>query len=194
MIEYSVVGFVEILQRFLKAVGLERAALLGGSLGGWIATAFALKFPQAVDKLILVDAAGLMNTVSELPVDLRVSTLAHMREVFNVVFHDKRLVSEPLVELAYRQHLERGDGYTIQNVLRNLASGRERLDDQIAQLTVPTLIVWGEQDAMIPVASAREFQRLIPGSRLEVITECGHLPALEKPAELVRHVLNFLDL
>ena len=91
------------------------------------------------------------------------------------------------------QHLERGDGYTIQNVLRNLASGQERLDDQVAQLTVPTLIVWGEQDAMIPVASAREFQRLIPGSQLEVIAECGHLPALEKPAELVRHVLNFLD-
>jgi pimeloyl-ACP methyl ester carboxylesterase len=140
-----------------------------------------------------VDAAGLMNSVTELPVDLRVSSLEHMREVFNFVFHDKRLVSELLVELAYRQHLERDDGYTIQNVLRNLESGRERLDDRIAQLKVPTLIVWGEQDAMIPVASARDFQRLIPGSRLEVIAECGHLPALEKPAELVRHVLNFLE-
>jgi pimeloyl-ACP methyl ester carboxylesterase len=46
---------------------------------------------------------------------------------------------------------------------------------------------------MIPVGTARNFQRLIAGSRLEIIPQCGHLPALEKPAELIRHVLNFLD-
>jgi triacylglycerol lipase len=193
MIEYSVEGFVEVVERFLHILGIERASFVGSSLGGWIAAAFALHLPQNVDKLVLIDAAGLFADVSELPVDLRVSTRRHLRDVFQRVFYDKRLASDELVELAYRQHLERGDGYSIDNVLRNLQTGRERLDDRLADLKTPTLIIWGEQDAMIPAATARSFHRLIDGSRLEIIPECGHLPALEKPAELVRHVLGFLD-
>jgi pimeloyl-ACP methyl ester carboxylesterase len=193
VIEYSIEGYVEILERFMKAAGIERASLMGSSLGGWIASAFALRFPLKIDRLVLVDAAGLIADGDRLPVDLRVSTLRHMQEVFSFVFFDKRLASPVFVDLAYRQHLERGDGSTIQSVLRNLESGSERLDETIAALKLPTLIIWGEQDAMIPVSKGREFQRLIAGSRLEVIPQCGHLPAIEKPAELVRLALNFLS-
>lgn len=192
-IDYSIAGFVEVLQQFLQTLGMERTSLLGGSLGGWIAATFALQFPQMVDKLVLVDAAGLWEDTVELPVDLRVSTRQHMREVFDFLFHDRSLATDDLVDLAYRQHLERGDGYTIHNLLQNLQDGRERLDESIAALKGPTLIVWGEQDAMVPVAAAHNFHTLIPGSQLEIISECGHLPALEKPAELVWLVLNFLD-
>ncbi len=191
-IDYSIAGFVELLQRFQPAVGIERASLVGHSLGGWIAASFALHFPATVDKLVLVDAAGLWGNAAALPIDLRVSTRQHLREVFEFLFYDKSLATDGLIDLAYQQHLERGDGYTIHNLLQNLPDGREWLDQSIAGLNVPTLIVWGEQDAMIPVGTAQNFQRLIPGSRLEIIPECGHLPALEKPAELIRHVLNFL--
>jgi pimeloyl-ACP methyl ester carboxylesterase len=191
-IDYSIAGFVEVLLRFLPAVGIEHASLVGDSMGGWIAASFALQFPAAVDKLVLVDAAGLWGNTGALPVDLRVSTRQHMREVFELLFYNKRLASDILIDLAYRQHLERGDGYTIHNLLQNLAGGHERLNESIAGLKIPTLILWGEQDAMIPVETAWNFQRLIAGSRLEIIPECGHLPALEKPAELVRHVLDFL--
>ena len=191
-IEYSVEFFVEMLDRFLRALRIERTSLVGSSLGGWIAAAFALQFPETVEKLILVDAAGLFTDISELPVDLRVSTRRHMREVLQHVFYDQALASDSLVDLAYQEHLERGDGYTIDNVLKNLTGGRERLDERLAEIKTPTLILWGEQDAMIPVATGRSFQRLIPGSQLEIIGECGHLPALEKPGELVRQVLKFL--
>ena len=191
-IDYSIAGFVEVLQRFLQTLKIERASLIGGSLGGWITTTFALQFPQIVEKLVLVDAAGLWGKNGALPIDLRVSTRQHMREVFEFLFFDKSLVTDDLIELAYRQHLERGDGYTIHNLLQNLQDGRERLDESLADIKVPTLIIWGEQDAMIPVAAAHNFHRLIPGSQLEVVSECGHLPALETPAELVRHVLNFI--
>ena len=97
-----------------------------------------------------------------------------------------------LIDLAYELHLERGDGYTIDSVLQNQRDGRERLDDVIGKLGVPALIVWGEQDEMIPLAVGRNLHSLIPGSKLEVIAQCGHLPALEKPAEFVRCVLTFL--
>ncbi|MGC2111652.1 MAG: alpha/beta fold hydrolase [Candidatus Korobacteraceae bacterium] len=192
LIEYTVAGFVEVLERFLRGLGIERASLLGASLGGWIAASFALRFPDEVDKLILVDSAAAWGDTTELPIDLHVSTRAHLREVFDLLFYDSRLATEELVDLAYELHLERGDGYTIDSVLRNLQSGRERLDATIGDVKARTLIVWGEQDRMIPVSVGRRLQQLIAGSRLEVIAECGHLPALEKPAEFVRCVLSFL--
>ena len=191
-IEYHIAGFVEILDRFLKGLGVERAHLLGGSLGGWIAASFALRFPGRVDKLVLADAAGVWGDITALPIDLRVSTRDHMREVFEFVFHDRRMASPILVDLAYQQHLERGDGYTIDSVLRNLHSGRERLDDVIGTLQTPTLIIWGQQDRMIPLEVGQRLHQLIAGSKLAVIADCGHLPELEKPAEFVRLVQQFL--
>ena len=192
-INYSIAGFVEVLQRLLPSLGIERVSLVGHSLGGWIAASFALQFPALVDKLVLVDAAGLWGNTIALPIDLRLSTRQHMSEVFKSLFYDKSLATDDLVDMAYRQHLERGDGYTIHNLLQRLPDGREWLDETIAGLKLPTLIAWGEQDAMIPVETARHFHRLIANSQLEIIPHCGHLPALEKPAELLRSVLNFLD-
>ncbi|MFZ0792386.1 MAG: alpha/beta fold hydrolase [Candidatus Korobacteraceae bacterium] len=192
VIDYSIAGFVKVLERFFRTLDIERATLIGGSLGGWIAAAFALQFPDMVDKLVLVDSAGVAEGAAELPVDLHLSTHAHMREVFEQLFYDKTLATDDLVDLAYQQHLERGDGYTIDSVLRNLHAGRERVDASIANLRMPVLLVWGEQDAMIPVETGRRLHQLMPGSSLQVIPECGHLPALEKPAEFVRSVLEFL--
>ncbi len=191
-IDYSIAGFVEVLEQLLRALAIERTALLGGSLGGWIAAAFALRFPDIVDKLVFVDTAGVWENMTEFPVDLHISTRAHMREVFEQLFYDKTLATDDLIDMAYQQHLERGDGYTIHSVLRNLRDGRERLDESIANLRMPVLIVWGEQDVMIPLDTGRRLHQLIPGSSLHVIPECGHLPALEKPAEFVRCVLEFL--
>ncbi len=192
LIEYRIAGFVEVVEGFLRDLKIERVAVLGESLGGWIASAFALKFPERVDKLVLVDAAGIWGDISALPIDLRVSTRAHLRDVFRLVFHDKRRATEALIDLAYELHLERGDGYTIDSVLRHQRDGRERLDDVIGELSVPTLIVWGEQDEMIPLTVGRNLNRLISASKLEVIPQCGHLPALEKPGEFVKAVLEFL--
>lgn len=190
VIEYTIAGFAESLEAFLRGLKIERAAVVGESLGGWIASAFTLKCPGIVDRLILVDAAGVWGDITGLPIDVRVSTRAHLREVFRLLFHDKGLASDLLIDMAYELHLERGDGYTIDSVLRN--SPRERLDAVISNLKAPTLIVWGEQDEMIPLSVGINLHELITGSTLKMIPQCGHLPALEKPAEFVRCVLEFL--
>lgn len=191
-IAYCIEFWVEVLERFLQNVDIRRATLIGNSLGGWIAAAFALQRPDAVDKLVLVDAAGVWGNTTELPIDLHISSRRHMRQVCEFLFYDKSLASDALIDLAYEQHLERGDGHTIHRALETLRSGREFLDKKLSALTSPTLIVWGEQDALIPVETGRGMQKLIPGSSLEVIPQCGHMPELEKPAELVRCVLEFV--
>jgi triacylglycerol lipase len=193
LIDYTIAGFVEMVAEFLRNLQIDRATVLGESLGGWIASALALKSPATVDKLILVDAAGVWGDIAGLPIDVRVSTRAHLGDVFRLLFHDKRLATELLINMAYELHLERGDGYTIASVVQRQQDGRERLDGVIAQLNTPTLIVWGEQDEMIPLAVGQNLHSRIPGSKLEVIPQCGHLPALEKPAEFVRCVIGFLD-
>jgi len=189
---YSIAVFVEVLEAFLHKLQLARPTLIGESLGGWITAAYALQDPQAVDKLILVDAAGVWGDTKDLPVDLHVSTRQHMSEIMHLLFYDKTLATDALIDFAYERHLERGDGFTIHCVLQNLRDGRDFLDDKIAALKVPALIIWGEDDELIPVATGRLIHRLIPNSRLEVIPQCGHLPALEKPIEFTNCVLNFL--
>ena len=193
LIHYTIHGFVEVLEHFLNALAIERISLMGSSLGGWIATAFTLNFPQRTDKLILVDPAGLQSKAPVMPIDLRVSTRRHMRDILNMMFYDQSFVTEDLVDLAYQGHLHRQDGYTIDSVLQNFKDEREWLDAKIAKLDVPTLILWGEHDTLIPASMSERFHQFIRGSQLEIIPQCGHLPALEKPAELVQHVLNFLQ-
>ena len=190
-LDYTIAGFVEMLERFLRTLSIDHPTLVGHSLGGWIAASYALNFPRQIDNLVLVDSAGVWDDMTELPVDLHVSTLAHMREIFQRLFYDKSLASEALVELAYTQHLQRNDGYTIHSVLEHLRGGRERLDERIGALRVPTLIIWGAEDEMIPRPIGHRIHQLVSASKLEVIPHCGHLPNLEKPAELVRCLLEF---
>jgi pimeloyl-ACP methyl ester carboxylesterase len=192
-IRYTIATFVEQVHGFLRGLEIERATLVGNSLGGWIAASWALRFPETVDKLVLVDSAGAWGDATPLPVDLRVSTQRRLRDLFKLLFYDQSLATDELANLAFQQHLERGDDATIESVLREVHGGRERLDDTVGALRIPTLLVWGEQDAMIPLEIGQRLHRLIPGSQLVVIPECGHLPALEKPAEFIRCVLEFLN-
>ena len=191
-IDYRIAGFVEVLDRFLANVGIARAHFLGHSLGGWIVAAFALRFPERVDKLVLNDAAGIDEGACALPVDLKISTRANLRTAFEGMFHDKALVTDELVDLAFSLHLERGDGYTIRSVLETLAHPWEKLDGKLAGLRVPTLILWGKDDAITPLSMAHAFHRDIAGSRLQVIERCGHLPPLERPDEFAAAVTQFL--
>ena len=192
-ITYRIAGFVEVLERFLHALGIERASLLGHSLGGWIIAAFALQHPGRVDRLVLNDSAGLDAGAIRPPVDLHISTYAHMRAMLESMFFDQSMVTNELVDLAYSQHLERGDGATIDSVLQTFRVPDEKLDRTISGLTVPTMLLWGEHDALTPLSIAQNFHRLIGGSRLDVIAECGHFSCLEKPAEFVRRVIDFLQ-
>ena len=192
LIDYRVAGFVEVLERFVGALGIERAAWVGHSLGGWVVAALALAFPERVEALVLADAAGLESGSAPLPVDFNVSTRANLRAAFEAMFYDRRMAGDALVDLAYGLHLERGDGYAIKSALETLASPAEKLDGKLGALDVPTLILWGEQDAITPLAMAHAWQHEIAGSRLQVLPRCGHLPMLETPREFAAAIVDFL--
>ena len=193
LINYRIATFVEVVDRFLQALAVPRVSIVGNSMGAWIAATFALRFPARVSKLVLNDAIGIVAGAVDVPIDFRPSSLQNMREILEFMFYDKSLATDELVEMAYQFHLERNDGPTITSLLETIRLRLDRLDDQLSLLKVPTLLVWGDTDRVSPLSVAENYLRLIPGARLEIIPQCGHIPALEKPQELVQHVLTFLN-
>jgi pimeloyl-ACP methyl ester carboxylesterase len=189
LLDYKIATFVDFLQGFMASQNLDRATLVGNSLGGWVALDFALQHPAMVDRLVLVDSAGL-TWMHPSPVDLNPASLAATRALLQALFYDKRMVSDQLVHQVFTEHLRNNDGYTIQRALAGFASQFE--DGKLGAVRAPTLVVWGRQDEMIPVASGEKLRDGISGAKLVVFDHCGHTPQLEKAAELTRAMLDFL--
>jgi triacylglycerol lipase len=189
-LDYKIATFVDFLHGFLVAQNLGKVTLVGNSLGGWIALEFAVQHPDLVDRLVLVDSAGL-TFLRPAPVDLNPSSLAATRALMEALFYDKKLVTEPIVRQVFADHLRNNDGYTIQRTFAGFASPQFE-DARLGSIRAPTLIVWGREDELIPLASGEKLRDGIAGARLAVLDHCGHIPQVEKPAEFTRAVLEFL--
>jgi pimeloyl-ACP methyl ester carboxylesterase len=196
--------FPQVAVGLMDRLGLERASLVGNSLGGAVAVAVAAHHPTRVDRLVLIDAAGYNfaqqdrpwilrlagatrgGTVLErLPVQRRLATTA-LRQVV----HDDRLVTADRVD-EYVTPLERPGVIRALGAL--LASGGDLgFPGIVGSVRAPTLVVWGREDRWIPVEHAERFAAALPGSRVEVIDGCGHMPQEERPEDVARLVAAFL--
>ena len=189
LIDYKVATFTDFLHGFMQGEKIAKATLVGNSFGGWIATDFAVQHPEMVDKLVLVDAAGL-TWQRPLP-DLNPSTIAGWRTLIELVFYDKRMVSDEGVMQAFTQHMRNNDGYTIERTVASFASPQFE-DGHLASIHAATLVVWGRQDELIPLASGEKLRDGITGAKLLVVEHCGHVPQIEKAAEFNQALLEFL--
>jgi 2-hydroxy-6-oxonona-2,4-dienedioate hydrolase len=189
LLDYKIATFADFLYGFMQEEKIAKATLVGSSFGGWIATDFAVQHPEMVDKLVLVDAAGL-TWQAPLP-DLNPSTIAGWRTLIELVFYDKKMVSDEGVMQAFAQHMRNNDGYTIQRTVASFASPQFE-DGKLASIHAATLVVWGRQDELIPLASGEKLRDGIAGAKLVVLEHCGHVPQIEKPAEFNQTLLEFL--
>jgi pimeloyl-ACP methyl ester carboxylesterase len=187
----------------MDRLGISRATLVGNSLGGSVAVVLAARHPERVRRLVLIDAAAYNLDASRRPMILRllgfgpvvaaVDALPIRRRVVTAalrqVFHDPSHVTPAKVE-EYLAPLSRpGATAALQSLLaRPAAFG---LPPLVAEVRVPTLIIWGRNDRWIPVADADRFASAIPAARKVVLEECGHLPQEERPAEVVRLLEEF---
>lgn len=189
LIEYTIATWVDFLQGFMKSQNIPRATVVGNSVGGWIALDFAATHPEMVDKLVLVDASGLAGRI---PVDiLAPSSIAAWKTLLASVFYDKGFVTDDAARQAFTDRLRNNDGYTIERALAGFARPQFE-DERLKSIHAPTLVVWGRNDALVPVEDANKFGRGIPGARVVVIEQCGHVPQIEKPEEFNRALLDFL--
>jgi len=190
LLEYKIATFVDFLQGFMQTQNITKATLVGNSLGGWIALDFAAQHPGMVEKLVLVDSAGLPWTQT-FPADLNPSSVAGMRAMLESVFYDKKMLTDEVVLQAFTNHVRSNEGYTIQRTLAGFATPQFE-DTKLASIHTPTLVVWGRQDGLIPLASGEKLHDGIPGATLVLIEGCGHAPEIEKPVEFNRALLEFL--
>ena len=174
-------------------IGLDQPYVVGLSLGGWLAAEFATRYNNRLKKLALINPAGLRVPGSPMA-DI---FAANPQETRRLVFHN------PESELAKSFIPDEPTQEVLENALRaREATARvgwnpylcnPKLRSRLYRVRVPTLIVWGESDRLIPVAHAEAYRAGIEGSQLVTIPECGHAPPFEKPGEVVRHLTAFFQ-
>jgi pimeloyl-ACP methyl ester carboxylesterase len=195
LLDYKIQTYVDFLNEFLRELKVQKASMMGESLGGWISALYALELSEGghlvpIEKLVLVDAAGLKQD-KPIP-NLNPSTLADMRKVMEAVFYDTSWVNDEVLQKSFADKLAKNDSYTVHSILTNPGLASERLDDRLSEIHVPTLVVWGKQDPLLPISSGERYAAGIPGAKLVSFDKCGHVPPIEKSKEFVTVVEEFL--
>ena len=194
LMRYTVGHFSDYLRGFLQAVNIPKASLVGNSLGGWVALDFAIRHPQMVDKLVLVDSAGL-HPASELkmpPGGLKDLTPLNTRRFFDLMEANKEWATTDLGPDAFERHVQNGDSYTVASSVAEMITGRDFEDKKLGKVNVPTLIIWGRDDLLIPLPMGEQLHQGIAGSQMMVFDGTGHIPMVGKPAEFNEAVEKFL--
>jgi pimeloyl-ACP methyl ester carboxylesterase len=194
LLDYSIQTYVDFLNEFLRDLKVEKASFVGESLGGWICGLYAVELSAGahlvpIEKLILVDAAGLKQD-KPIP-DLNPSSLAATRTMMQAIFFDTSWLDDNTLRKIFADRMARQDTYTVHSILSNPALGAERLDDKLANIKVPTLVLWGKQDSLLPISSGERYSAGIAGARLVSFDKCGHIPAAEQSEAFLSTVTSF---
>ncbi|MDP3222356.1 MAG: alpha/beta hydrolase [Rubrivivax sp.] len=198
-------NYARFVLDLLDTLKVERVVIGGNSLGGEVAWRTAFLAPQRVASLVLVDAVGPAFTPIEVPIGFqlarvpllnRVSEWALPRELVQQgvasVYGDPAKVTPELVDRYFELTLREDNRRALRLRMQDLVMGEHA--DRIGTLKLPTLILWGGRDRLIPPDTGRQFQQLIAGSQLLVFEELGHVPQEEDPVRTVVPVLAFLGL
>src|ERR1700681_3879164 len=181
--------YVLYFRDLLDTLGLEKATLVGHSLGGWMAAELAVWYPERVEKLVLSNAAGIRVKGSPIA-DL---FAMNAQEVLMACFDDFAAAA-PLIPAEFNAEYLIGQ-YRQLTTLASLAwnpTYDPKLERRLARVTCPTMIVWGENDRLIPPIYAEAFHRAIAGSRVAMLSGTGHMPMFEKPQEWSTIIADFL--
>jgi pimeloyl-ACP methyl ester carboxylesterase len=201
--DYSGDAYARFVLDLLDTLKLPKVVLGGNSLGGEIAWRTAFLAPQRVASLVLVDAAGPAFTPIEIPLAFQVARVPVLGRIGEFllpralvaksvasVYGDPARISPELVDRYFELMLRDGNRRAMGLRLRHLTTGLDA--ERIATLKLPTLILWGGRDRLIPPTVAQAFQQQISGSQLVVFDELGHVPQEEDPARSVVPVKAFL--
>ena len=205
----TISGYGRWLDALLEELGVEAAAVVGNSMGGFIGAEMAIKFPHRVERLVLVAAAGLSVERMRSDVGLRALEATENMAQFAMarfLARSEALMKRPrgrrMMLWFVAAHPERLSPAIVAEQVKgaNKAGFVPALDaltsypirNRLSDVGCPTLLVWGPKDMLVPIKDAYEFDRLIPESRLVIYEDTGHIPMLERPERFNDDLRAFL--
>ncbi len=206
---YTTPFLAKFVQDFMQALNLEKAILIGNSMGGAVALEFAFTYPTMLERLVLVAPAGMGTKgakflgLCSLPILGEILTQpsrASAKQTLKALFANPALQTATRAKRDYELAKQPGASKAFLKMLRFMTTNKglkpafyNPMLERMPSLKASTLVIWGQQDHILPVEYAPVPTRLIPNAKLEIYNPCGHFPMLEKAKEFNQHVLEFLD-
>jgi pimeloyl-ACP methyl ester carboxylesterase len=200
---YSQEFYAKFINEFLKSIQIEQCIIGGNSLGGAIAWNYAHQYPEKVKKLILIDAAGYPMVSESKPIAFTLAQFPVLKHMLNYltpkflakksvtnVYEDPSKVNDALVDRYFDLFLREGNRQAFVDRM-NFSEYPDYLE-KIRAIQTPTLILWGENDKLIPVANAYKFQNDLPNDTLVILDKTGHVAMEEDPERTVEVMRKFL--
>lgn len=202
--DYSRRAQAVLVTHLLDQLKITKAWFCGNSMGGEVALNVALLNPELVSGLVLIDSAGVavkggaslapwymfVPAVGRVLIALGLTSDKLVREGLEKSFYDDTKVDNERVAAYYRPLKTRGGQLAAQRA--RIQFNQFPIENQLGQINVPTLIIWGEQDALIPVEAGHKMNQLIKDSQLVVIEKCGHVPQEEMPDRVFAEMRQFV--
>jgi pimeloyl-ACP methyl ester carboxylesterase len=207
-VSYKIADMAQFVRNFMAELEIEHAHVVGHSLGGWIGTRIALRYPEVVEKLVLVASAGLGK---EVPFFLRMISVPILGEMltrpsrsgsmdfFKLIVHDPAVVTNELIDLDYQMTLMPNSQAAFLKAVRAVVNllGQKKSEygpnlEGLPSITKPVLVIWGRQDPVVPLAHLEVAAKSLPNVQLQVLENCGHLPMFEQDHALNDLLLEFL--
>jgi len=205
--DITIPGYGRFVDAFLAEIGVERASIVGNSMGGFIAAEVAVSHPRRVAKLALVSAAGVLTVrPAELTVAKQLSRMFQLASA-GVIARRQSIVRRRRMRKLILAGIVRHPELLQPELVYEIASGAGKpgfldafkaildydFSERLPEVECPTLIVWGRNDRIVPVGGAYRYEQLIPNSRRVIVEDTGHVPMIERPALFNRLLDDFLN-
>ncbi len=199
--DYSMSNHMRVLKSFLNILKIDQCYMVGNSLGGWLSWEFALRYPERIKKLVLIDAAGFLEEeniplpfkLARAPIFGRVIKYVVRRAVLEQfvkqVYYDQTKVTEQLINRYYDLFTRDGNSDAFLSLVNQPYKDNT---SRLREIQAPTLVLWGREDMWIPVHNAQRFHQLLPNSHLKIYPHVGHVPMEEIAEESALDLLDFL--
>ena len=195
MVDYTTDFFAEFLKKFLEKLEISNPIIIGSSLGGQITAEYTLNNNSSVQKLILVSPSGVMkHSTPALDAYVMAALYPNMdaaKNAFEMMSGTSKEIDQKIIEGFVKRMQMPNAKMAFMSTLLGLKNS-QTLTEKLSSITVPTMVVWGEKDPVIPVQYADSIVSTIQDCRFYRMDGCGHTPYVEAPADFVKIVMEFL--
>ncbi|MFL6426858.1 MAG: alpha/beta fold hydrolase [Acidobacteriaceae bacterium] len=187
---YSIAEEAQYVEDFIAQRGLEKVDLIGWSMGGWVTMRVALDQPERIGRLVLCNAAGIRFVPAFTIFDFEPTTIPAVQHLYRLLMPQPTQLPDFLARDMVSKFKQLN--WVVDRSARSMFHGDDLLDGKLGGLRMPTLIVWGKQDHLIPLATGISLHEQISDSVLEIYDGCGHLAPGQCASRIGPRMVDFL--